>query len=112
MPLVAADTITSREAAAAMTGQGFYVSRDKLPASDDLYQADIIGLPVFETDKGLVGEAVGIFNFGGGDLLEIKCQNRNIMVPFGGDNPLSVTSEGVVLSIDPVWLSDEADKDE
>jgi 16S rRNA processing protein RimM len=79
--------IEDRTAAETLIGTGLYVSRDKLPEtdSDEYYQADLIGLDVRRAaDHESVGKVVGFYNFGAGDILEIKktADGQTEMLPF------------------------------
>ena len=79
--------INDRNAAEALIGTELYVNRDVLPELDDeeYYLADLIGLKVLEksTDEE-VGTVAGVYNFGAGDILEIKvaATNKLEMIPF------------------------------
>lgn len=79
--------IDDRNAAEALIGTRFYVSRGVLPRLDDdeFYQADLIGLDVVQiSDNKMVGKIAGIYNFGAGDILEIRLNDskKTEMIPF------------------------------
>lgn len=79
--------IDDRNAAEALIGTRFYVSREVLPQLEDeeFYQADLIGLDVIQiSDRKKVGKITGIYNFGAGDILEIKPDGskQTEMIPF------------------------------
>lgn len=79
--------VDDRNAAEALIGTRFYVDRDVLPEleEEEFYQADLIGLDVvYESDKQKVGKVSGIYNFGAGDILEIKISStgKTEMIPF------------------------------
>jgi 16S rRNA processing protein RimM len=65
--------IADRNVAETLKGLELSVERDDLPETDEgeYYQADLIGLAVFDEAGDKVGEIVGFQNFGAGDLVEI-----------------------------------------
>ena len=63
------------------------MEKDVLPelAEDEYYHADLIGLDVIEKDSGRsLGNVSGIYNFGAGEILEIKMSGggKLEMIPF------------------------------
>jgi 16S rRNA processing protein RimM len=83
--------IEDRDAAAALKGTRLYVDRAALPevaADDTFYHADLIGLPVEDTEGQALGRVVAVQDFGAGDLLEVS-------TPDGGERLLPFTREAV-----------------
>ena len=79
--------VTTREAAEALKGTRFYVSRDRLPEVEDeaeFYFADLIGLVAVNGEGAALGQVVSVQNFGAGDLLEVRpaTGGRSVFVPF------------------------------
>ena len=78
--------LDDRNEALALKGTGFYVSKDVLPAleEEEFYHADLIGLKVQDETSEVLGEVVGVYNFGAGDMLEIKLSEngKSEMLPF------------------------------
>lgn len=79
--------VDDRNSAEKLIGESFFVERDKLPElndEDEFYQTDLIGLSVFEeASNSKVGTVCGIYNFGAGEILEIKLENgKKEMIPF------------------------------
>ncbi len=68
------DGVDDRTAAEELRGVELYVSRDRLPDAeeDEFYHADLIGLAVVSTDGGPIGQVRALYDFGGGDVLEIE----------------------------------------
>lgn len=84
--LVRFEGVSDRTAAERLTNLELYVQRERLPDTEDaatFYQADLVGLRA-ETVKGdVLGEIVGVPNYGAGDLLEVKpAQGMTFLVPF------------------------------
>lgn len=79
--------IDDRNAAEALIGTELYINRKALPdlAEEEYYQTDLIGLRVLaEPDLAEIGQVTGIYNFGAGDILEIKISDtgKTEMIPF------------------------------
>jgi 16S rRNA processing protein RimM len=77
--------IATRNDAERLNGIELYVSRDKLPATEDdeYYHADLIGLAAVTTTDEPLGRVVTIHNFGAGDIIEIAPpQGSTLLLPF------------------------------
>lgn len=79
--------VNDRTAAEALAGTELFVSKDLLPELDDdeFYHSDLIGLDVkLKADNSVVGKVSGVYNFGAGDILEIKINatQKSEMIPF------------------------------
>lgn len=79
--------ITTREQAEALSRMGIYVPRERLETTledDEFLQADLIGARVEDESGALVGRLVAFYDFGAGDLIEIKPQQGGspFMMPF------------------------------
>lgn len=84
--------ITDRTAAEQLTNLPLYIDRALLGSitqEDEFFHADLVGLNVEAQDsaqlgKVLVGKVLALFNFGAGDMLEIKPieGGKSIMLPF------------------------------
>jgi 16S rRNA processing protein RimM len=72
---VTAPEIAQREDAEAMRGTRLYVSRDVLPPvedEDEFYVVDLIGCVVEDVSGAVLGEVIGVHDFGAGDIVELK----------------------------------------
>lgn len=79
--------IDTRNDAENLVGTDLYISREKLPKleQDTFYQTDLVGLEATDQKTGKsVGKVVGVYNFGAGDILEIKFDHKKQteMIPF------------------------------
>ena len=78
--------VEDRNTAETLVGTGLYVSRAKLPdlADDEYYHTDLIGLKAKNKQGELVGTVNAVYNFGAGDVIEIKrADDKSLeMVPF------------------------------
>ena len=114
--IVSAVGVTSREAAEALRGMLLSTSRANLPdlAEDELYHADLLGAAVFHEDGRYLGEVVALYNFGAGEIIEVKPASGNsVMLPFTGESVASVDipNRRVVLA-PPAGLLDDGTKDQ
>ncbi|MCQ2740877.1 MAG: ribosome maturation factor RimM [Alphaproteobacteria bacterium] len=78
--------VEDRNTAETLVGTGLYVARDKLPdlADDEYYHTDLIRLEAKNKQGELVGTVNAVYNFGAGDVIEIKrADDKSLeMVPF------------------------------
>jgi len=84
--LAAVEGVEDRDAALALKGTRLYVDRAALPEvaeEDTFYHADLIGLPVEDTDGRALGRVVAVHDFGAGDLLEVESPDgESRVLPF------------------------------
>ena len=110
--IVSAVGVTSREAAEALRGMLLSTSRAYLPdlADDELYHADLLGSAVFHEDGTNLGEVVALYNFGAGEIIEVKpASGTSVMLPFAGESLVSVDipNRRVVLAPPAGFLDDD-----
>ena len=78
--------VATREAAEALNGVELFVSRDKLPESEDedeFLQADLVGCAVVGPGGVALGTVTAVQNYGAGDLLDIETlDGRSVLMPF------------------------------
>jgi 16S rRNA processing protein RimM len=105
--------VDDRNKAETLIGTELYANRDVLPevqTEDVFYEADLVGLEVLDEQKNKVAKVIGFYNFGAGDILEIKLQTGKAeMLPFNKayvpeinleEGYIIVTSTGMVFSED------------
>ncbi|MFN8949240.1 MAG: ribosome maturation factor RimM [Alphaproteobacteria bacterium] len=97
--------IVDRDAAEALKGLELSIDREDLPDDEagdgEFYQADLIGLPVYDGNGTRLGEVVGFQDFGAGDLMEVEMPSGTVgLVPFADSMvPFVDVDEGrIVLS--------------
>jgi 16S rRNA processing protein RimM len=104
------DGVRDRDAAESLKGTRLYVSRDRLPETDEdefLY-TDLVGLKVFGVDGELVGSVRGVADFGAGELLDIvQTQGGSILVPFTRAAVPDIDVANGRLVIDPPSFAEE-----
>jgi 16S rRNA processing protein RimM len=77
--------VADRTAAEQLKGVKLYVDRAVLPAADDgtYYHADLVGLAAVLASGETLGTISAVYNFGGGDMVEVKlADGRTELVPF------------------------------
>lgn len=79
--------VDDRDAAEKLNGTQLFVDRallDKIPTGEDEFlYADLVGLKVLDESGQDWGSVAGVFEFGAGDILEIKGLDGKLrMVPF------------------------------
>lgn len=111
------DGVTDRNMAEALVGTKLYVSRDRLPSLDEeeFYHADLIGLKAIDEDGVEVGVVSAIYDFGAGDVIEIKLLNSNKteLIPFTESYvPQINISEGYIIITSVLLNFAKDDEDE
>jgi 16S rRNA processing protein RimM len=85
--------INNRTGAEGLKGQEIYIDKAQLKnlENEEWYHEDLIGLNVQTSSGNEFGKIQAIFNFGAGDILEIKLVNNKIeMIPFNKDFVLEI----------------------
>ncbi|PRX08861.1 UNVERIFIED_ORG: 16S rRNA processing protein RimM [Martelella mediterranea] len=110
--------VNDRTAAEALRGLNLYIERDNLPDDelddDEYFYADLEGLDVFDDAGNSYGAISAIFDFGAGDLLELKGPGRRpVLIPFNESAVLEIDFTDRRVLIDPVaaGLIDDGDDD-
>jgi 16S rRNA processing protein RimM len=86
--------VTNRTAAEALRGVNLYVDRDRLPelSENEVYHADLIGLPAYTEAGELYGHVIALHNFGAGDIIEFELE--------GGDTVMLAFNQATIPQID------------
>ena len=78
--------LSTREAAAALSGVEIFARRDQLPApaENEFYYDDLVGLEAVDAAGGRLGRIVSVSNYGAGDILEIASESgsETLLLPF------------------------------
>jgi 16S rRNA processing protein RimM len=98
--------VNDRNAAETLNGLELYIERDNLSdeelEDDEFFYADLEGLEAFDDHGVSYGTVTGVFDFGGGDLLELKGPGkRPVLIPFSEASVLEIDLEAGKLLIDP-----------
>ena len=83
--IIAVEGIADRDAANELRGDKIYIPRDVLPppSKGEYYDADLIGLSVFDADGKEYGKTLALHDHGAGAFLEIgHTPKDSFMLPF------------------------------
>lgn len=99
--------VNDRNAAEALNGLELYIERDNLPdeelEEDEFFYADLEGLEAVDEKGTAYGVVTGIYDFGAGDLLELKGPGkRPVLIPFSESAVLEIDLENGRILIDPL----------
>ncbi len=108
--------IDDRTLAETMIGTELYAPRGVFPELKDeevYYEVDLVGLKVFNDENKEVAKVIGFYNFGAGDILELKLlTGKTEMIPFSKTYVPSINLEEgyiIVTSTAMVFIEDEED---
>lgn len=97
--------VKTREEAEKLKGLRVYVPRANLPApaEDEFYIVDLLGCSAESVDGAVLGEIVGVWNFGAGDILEYRPRGGGpkVQVAFTKDTVPLVDLSGKRVVLDP-----------
>ena len=99
--------VNDRNTAEALNGLDLFIERDNLPdeelEEDEFFYADLEGLEALDQNGASYGTVTGVFDFGAGDLLELKGPGRRpVLIPFTEWSVLEIDLEGGKLVVDPL----------
>lgn len=99
--------VNDRTAAEALNGTELFVEREVLPdeelEEDEFFYADLEGLEAIDGEGTSYGTVTGIYDFGGGDLLELKGPGRRpVVIPFSEAAVLEIDFQNARIIVDPV----------
>lgn len=111
--------VNDRNAAEALNGLELFIERENLPDEeldeDEFFYADLEGLEAVDANGVSYGTVSGVYDFGAGDLLELKGAGRRpTLIPFSEAAVLEIDLENGRLLIDPLaaGLIDTPDGDD
>lgn len=105
--------IDDRTSAEKLHNVKLYVKRSQLPPTENesYYHEDLKGLNACTGDGKLLGQVTGVFNFGGGNLIEITSPEKQetFLVPFNETFVLTVDLAGGKIIINPPQFTEDFD---
>lgn len=108
--------VDDRTTAETLIGTGLYIDRALLPElkDEEFYHTDLIGLEVKNSSSEVLGQVNALYNFGAGDILEIKMNNGSLeMVPFTKSFvPVINIKDGYIIVEMMHFIEDEAEGNE
>jgi len=103
------DGLTDRDQAMAMSGQRIFVKQSDLPAlpEGEFYWQQLIGLQV-SSDDGVIGIVDSILETGANDVLVVKQDKTDVLIPYTSQAVLDVDLEkgSMLVDWDPSYLID------
>ena len=102
--IVHVDNCSSPVDASKLKGQNIYSSKKNFPATaeNQYYINDLVGCKTIFKKNNMIGEVISVKNFGAGDLLEVKLDNKYVLIPFNNENNISVNLSKKEIMIDPI----------
>lgn len=100
--VVSFEGVTDRTKAEGLRGAKLMLAQDRLPGlmDDTYYHKDLIGLLVISSGGKSLGSVHAVYNFGAGELLEVKTPNNTLhMIPFTHDMVPEVDLEKGILRL-------------
>ena len=90
--IVKVEGIENREDVTALTNKDIYIDRAQMPklASGQYYWSDLAGMNVMTECEKLLGTVAYVFNTGANDILAIKGEHDECMLPFIPDTVVNV----------------------
>ena len=96
--------LSDRTAAEALRGVELYVRREALPvpAQEEYYHADLIGLRAADVEGRTLGTVHAIHNYGAGDVIEIaRSDGDTVLLPFTRETvpQIEIDKERIVVAV-------------
>lgn len=90
------------ETASTLLGKNIYIDKSQLPETknDEYYWDDLIGLEAFNQDNENIGKVDSLIETGANDVLVIKRNNKEILVPFIDPFVVSVSLKDKKICVD------------
>ena len=87
-----------------LTGNKIFTKLNKFPKTkkNQYYVRDLIGCQVFSKNNIQIGIVINVDNFGAGDLLEVKKNNKKIYIPMNQENLVSIEIKKQKIMVDPI----------
>jgi len=102
--------IITRNDAEALRGQELFVPREMLPEveEEEFYHADLVGLKALNANRDELGQVVGVYNYGAGDIIEIRDKNgKEEMFPFTKETVPEIDIKGGYVVVVPPEMHSE-----
>jgi len=109
--------VNDRNAAEALNGTELFIDRSQLHDEeldeDEFFQTDLIGLEAFDADGKSYGVISALFDFGGGDLIELSLKGkRPMLIPFTEAAVPDIDFDKGTITVEPYAAGLIADEDD
>ncbi len=96
--------ISTKASAANLLGRKIYISKEELNKTkeNEYYYNELIKLKVEDEDGNFIGEIINVYNFGAGNVIEIKkhSNSETFMLPFDKSFfPKVILGEKIIVSL-------------
>ena len=98
--------VADRNKAETLKGIELFITRAQLP-NNQLYLHDLLGVPIFNGELAL-GTVIGFENFGAGDLVEVKIENRadTVLIPYNNVFIIEASKDKIVVNLPDDYLDE------
>src|SRR5690606_1124034 len=98
--------VNDRNAAEALNGTELFIDRSQLPdedlEEDECFHTDMIGLEALDEDGNSQGVVRAVFDFGGGDLIELSAKGkRPMLIPFTQTAVPEINFDQGIIRVEP-----------
>ena len=108
--LLTLEGIDNRNLAEELVGKEIFIDRDQLsePEEDSWYWQDLLGLDVFDHQKGFIGKITDIFPTGANDMLVVMDKTRETLIPMHKHfvESIDIEKNAVMTTLPPELLPD------
>ena len=109
--------VNDRNAAEALNGTELFIDRSQLHDEeldeDEFFQTDLIGLEALDADGKSYGVVSALFDFGGGDLIELSLKGkRPMLIPFTEAAVPEIDFDKGTITVEPYAAGLIADEDD
>lgn len=97
------NNINTKTETESVIGKKLYVYRESFPnlTDNNFYIVDLVGLVLLDLQNNTIGSVVAAYNFGAGDILEVKdVNNKSFMMPFNEETitTVNINNKQIVVS--------------
>ena len=102
--IVSVDDYINRNEVKKLSGKKIFSLREYFPKikNNEYYVNDLLECEVYNLEKKFLGTVINVENFGAGDLLEIKNNNKKFLIPINKENIKEINIIKNFIKIDPI----------
>jgi len=94
----------TREDANKLKGKKIFSKSSNFPKINqgEYYVKDLIGSSIYLLNGEKIGKVINVDNFGAGDLIEVKVNDKSIYIPMDKENLISVDLDSKKIVVNPI----------
>tara|TARA_Y100001936_G_C15642150_1_gene442010 strand:+ start:80 stop:586 length:507 start_codon:yes stop_codon:yes gene_type:complete len=94
----------NRNDATKLNNKKIFTLRKNFPENkkNEFYVADLLGCEVLNLNEKKLGQITNVKNFGAGDLLEIKKNQKTFFIPMNNENLKEINIKKKIIIVDPI----------